>query len=124
MGVGVGVGVGVGCGVGVAVDVCFGLGVDGAPPPTAPLPRTRAVAFEDAGGVSEAAATPHAESNRTPRTPQPTITALVEVERNNGSRARIFQAFAATNATSKMAKPNTVGPRLAFASASQKTKRT
>jgi hypothetical protein len=129
-GVGVGFGVGVGVteavGVGVSVNVDAGSGrlVDGAPPPTPPLPRARLVAFEAVNGVWLAAANAQVKRRRLARTAQPATTALLEVERSNGNRERIFQPLAASRATRRTANPKNVAPRLPSAAASQITKRT
>jgi hypothetical protein len=111
VGFGVGGGVGVGVGAGVAVGDDSGREVDGAPPPTPPLPRARLVAFVGTDGVSAAAHT-QVEAKTMATTPHPVTTAVLEGEPNNGSRDRRFQPFAASTPKRRMASPKNVRPGL------------
>jgi hypothetical protein len=110
-GVGVGAGVRLGVGAGVAVDDDSGLEVDGAPPPTPPLPRARLVAFVGVVGVS-AAAHAQVETKMMATRPHPAKATTLEVDPNNGSRERIFQPFATSTPTRRIASPKKVRPGL------------
>jgi hypothetical protein len=114
LGGGVGVGVGVGDGVGVVLELVDmeGPAVDGAPPPTPPLPRARLVALED-DGVS-AAAHAQVETKRTATTAQPAIAVRRCDERSKGTLERMFQPLEMSNPTKRTASPKKLRPGLPF----------